>query len=152
MSLLLLLNQARDPRHKQLFKLARELLEDEKPGLAVVTAQTACEVYAEIAIAEMLKARSLGEFEDVIPKLLSSFSLKDKRGQAVFHALTGEHVQQADFWKRYHEHVERRHAVVHRGLDVTPEEGAASVAAATEFFEYVAATWEKANSRSQETR
>lgn len=91
MSLLLLFNRARDPRHFQLLALARQLLDEGKPGLAVVTAQTACEVYAEVAITEMLKTRNLGEFENVIPNLLTSFSLKDKRGRSVFHALTGKH-------------------------------------------------------------
>lgn len=143
MSLLLLFNQARNPRHFDLLRLARQLLDEHKPDLAVVTAQTACEVYAEVAITEMLKARQLEEFEEVIPALLNSFSLKDKRGQLVFHALTGKRIQQADFWADYHAHVQRRHAVIHRGVEVAPELATASVAAATSFFEYVATAWEQ---------
>ena len=146
MSLLLLLAGPRDPRHLQLLALARNLCEEGRTDLAVVTAQTSCEVYAEVAIREMLKARELGEFEDVIPELLSGYSFMDHRGRRVFHALTGESVQRSDLWTRYQAHVKLRNRVVHGGEEATSEQAADSIAVAEAFHEYVASAWEAAAS------
>ena len=144
MSLLLLLNGPRDPRHLELSALARQLREEERSDLAVVAAQSACEVYAEVAVREMLRARELGEFEDVIPDLLPGYNLKDRRGQRVFHALTGTSIQSAKFWSSYMAHVTLRNHVVHRGRQVTAKEATASIEAAEAFHEFVAAAWEAA--------
>jgi hypothetical protein len=149
MSLLLLLNnQPRDPRHLELIALARQLCEEDKSELAVVAAQTACEVYAEVAVREMLQKRELGEFEEVIPELLAGYSLMDRQGQLVFHALTGESIQRSPFWSSYKTHVALRNRVVHRGEQVTGDQAADSVRAAEAFHEYIATAWEAAASRA----
>lgn len=152
MSLLLLLNSnPRDPRHLELLKLAQQLCEEDRPDLAVVTAQTACEVYAEVAIREMLRARKIGEFENVIPELLSSYSLMDRRGRRVFHALTGESIQRSEFWADYKAHVELRNRVVHRGEEVTTANASDSIAVAEAFHEYLANAWEGAASLARQS-
>jgi hypothetical protein len=127
MSLLLLFNQPRDPRHLELIALAQQLCKEDKSELAVVAAQTACEVYAEVAIRRMLQERELGEFDEVIPELLTGYSLMDRRGQRVFHALTGESIQRSAFWSGYKTHVELRNRVVHRGEQVTSDQAADSI-------------------------
>ena len=88
---------AKDPRHFELLNVARQLHEEGKSEFAVVAAQTACEVYAEVAIAELLKPRQLGEIGELIPELPGGYSLMDKRGQTLFHALTGRSIQRAAF-------------------------------------------------------
>jgi len=146
MSLLLLFNNPRHPRHLELVALARQLCEEGKTDLAIVAAQTACEVYAEVAIREMLKAHDLGEFEGVIPELLTGYSLMDRRGQRVFHALTGANIQHSAFWATYKSHVELRNRVVHRGDQVTADQATDSIVVAETFHEYVATAWESAAS------
>jgi hypothetical protein len=141
-SLLLLFNDPRDPRHLELLALARQLRDEERTDLAVVAAQTACEVYAEVAISEMLRGRELGKFEEVIPELLTGYSLMDRRGQLVFEALTGHKIQQASIWPAYRAHVELRNRVVHRGDEVTTEQAIGSVKTAEAFHEYIAAAWD----------
>jgi hypothetical protein len=148
MSLLLLLSNPRAPRHRELIALARQLCDEHKVDLAVVAAQTACEVYAEVAIREMLKARELGEFEEVIPELLTGYSLMDRRGQRVFHALTGESIQHSAFWERYKTHVELRNRVVHRGQQVEIDQANDSIVVAEAFHEYIADAWESTASRT----
>jgi HEPN domain-containing protein len=142
MSLLLLLTGERDPRHFELLKIASELRERGQREFAVIAAQMACELYAEVALTELLKARHIGELEEVIPDLLGGYNLMDRRGQRLFHALTGRSIQQADFWTNYKRHVERRNRVVHKGEEPTDDEAAASIAAAGSFFDYVAKAWE----------
>lgn len=149
MSLLLLLNNPRDPRHLELIALARQLCDEDKPDLAVVAAQTACEVYAEVAIRDLLKARELGEFEEVIPELLTGYSLMDRRGQRVFHALTGESIQRSELWASYKAHVERRNLVVHRGKQITADQADDSINVAEAFHEYIATAWEAPASRTR---
>lgn len=146
MSLLLLFNNPRSPRHLQLLRLAKELHGEGRADVAIVTAQTACEVYAEVAIREMLRARKLGEFEAVIPELLNSYSLTDRRGQQVFHALTGKSIQRSDLWPGYKAHVELRNRIVHRGVEPTVDEASDSIAIAEAFHELVATAWEEAPS------
>jgi len=141
-SLLLLFgNNARDPRHFELLKIARRLLDEGKREFAVVAAQMACEVYAELAVTDLLKARQLGELEEVIPDLLGGYSFMDRRGQRLFHALTGRSIQQAEFWTNYKAHIEMRNRVVHRGKEPTHDEANGSIAAAEAFFSYVADAW-----------
>lgn len=103
-------------------------------------------VYAEVAIREMLKSRDLGELEGVIPELLSGYSLMDRRGQRVFHALTGENIRQSEFWTTYKTHVQLRNRVVHRRDQVTAGQATDSIAVAEAFHEYVATAWESAAS------
>ena len=130
-----------DPRHFALLESAQQLFQRGQLEFAVVAAQTACEVYVELAITELLRARQLGPFEDVIPQLLNGYSLMDSRGRKVFAAVTGREVQQAAFWPHYKAHVERRNHIVHRGARATQKDAGESLAAAASLFVYAADAW-----------
>ncbi|HEU5141532.1 MAG TPA: hypothetical protein VFU04_00070 [Solirubrobacterales bacterium] len=104
-------------------------------------------MYAEVAMRDLLKARELGEFEAVIPELLTGYSLMDRRGQRVFHALTGESIQRSELWASYKAHVELRNLIVHRGKQVTADQAGNSISVAEAFHEYIADAWEASASR-----
>jgi hypothetical protein len=124
---------AKDPRHFELLNVARQLHEEGKSEFAVVAAQTACEVYAEVAITELLKARRLGD-RRAHPGATRRLQ---PHGQARPDALPRAHRPQHParrFWKNYRRHVERRNAVVHKGKEPTDDEALASIGAAEAFF------------------
>ena len=131
-----------EPRHFALLRTARDLLDRGDYQFTVVAAQTACEVYVEVALSELLRRRpEFGPLGEVIPDLLTSYSLMDGRGRRVFAALTGHRVSDADFWPNYRLHVERRNRVVHRGDPVTRDEAFGSLGAVESLFAYVAEAW-----------
>jgi hypothetical protein len=129
------------PRHFEFYALAEALWHKREYRFAVVAAQTACELYLEVAVTELLKARLQDPFASLIPDLLRTFSMRDQRGQKVWEALTGKRIQEAPCWANYQRHVERRNDIVHDGAEPTPEEALASLGAMAALFEYVADAW-----------
>lgn len=129
------------PRHFEFYGLADELFRRGEYRFAVVAAQTACELYLEVAVTELLKARLQEPFTSLIPDLMHTFSMLDQRGPKVWRALTGQRIQAAPCWTNYQRHVQRRNTVVHGGAEPTREEALASIGAMVALFEYVAGAW-----------
>lgn len=125
----------------ELRMLAKELHQAAKLyDLAVIVAQTACEVFVEATIADMIRRRN-DPLADALGEMLRGYSLMDDRSRAVWRALTGERVEQQPFWPEYKAHVERRNAVAHRGYQVTEEEVVASISAEVALFSHLMASW-----------
>jgi HEPN domain-containing protein len=129
------------PRHFEFYALADDLVQRGECRFAVVAAQTACELYLEVAVTELLKARLQEPFTSLVPDLLQTFSMLDQRGPKVWRALTGQRIQDAPCWANYQRHVQRRNTIVHSGAEPTRDEALASVGAMMALFEYVAAAW-----------
>jgi HEPN domain-containing protein len=129
------------PRHFEFYELAEKLFHQGEHRFAVVAAQTACELYLEVAVTELLKARLEAPFDALIADLLGTFSMRDQRGPKVWEALTGERIQQAPCWANYERHVKRRNDIVHSGEEPTQEEALASIGAMAALFQYVADAW-----------
>jgi hypothetical protein len=128
-------------RWLELRMLAKDLHQAaEQHDLAVLVAQTACEVFVEATIADLIRRRK-DPLADAVGEMLRGYSLMDDRGRAVWRALTGQRVEQEPFWAHYKAHVKRRNAVAHRGYEVTPEEAAASISAEVALFTYLMAAW-----------
>lgn len=128
-------------RWLELRMLAKDLHQAaEEHGLAVIVAQTACEVFVEATIADLIRKRN-DPLADALGEMLRGYSFMDDRSRAVWRALTGESVEQQPFWADYKAHVERRNAVAHRGYEANAEEAAASIHAEVALFGYLMAAW-----------
>lgn len=131
-----------DGRHFTLFDLAWKLIDDGQPEFAVVAAQTACELYTELAVNKLLRARDLGDLGEAVGSMLPrTFSLDNDRHHRIFRALTNKSPRGQDWWKAYAAHVERRNGIVHAGKRVTEADARASLDAARHLMNFVAEAW-----------
>jgi hypothetical protein len=136
------------PLHERLVEDAIELLSAGKPELAVVRAQTGCEVLSNDVLADLLRQRGADVLVDAIGKRAP---LATPPGQALFTWLTDEQIEQEKpMWPNYKEHLTRRNDIVHRGIEVTEAQAQASLDACNAFRDYLMAAWAKAS--TPETR
>jgi hypothetical protein len=95
----------------------------------VVLAQTACEVY----VREILdrRAAQLGDAAIVSVAQLPGMNLANERVRHIFEKVTGyAPPQEADWWRDYQAHAQRRHRIVHAGARVTRKDAESSIKAA----------------------
>jgi hypothetical protein len=110
------------PYHLVLLAAADNLLLQQQPGVAVVTAHMACEIVTEQAIAAAFNRRGLGDLEEVVTAWFQSNNLANDRIRDVYVALTGDRIQDAPFWGRFTASSKLRNHAVHRGKLVSPQE------------------------------
>ncbi len=127
----------RKPRHFELRHTAQTLLAEGRNELAVITGQTACEVYIEHVMSEIASRKAPGPVGDVFVRLVSGFSMRDRRARQAWEALTSLRIREAPFWKAYDRHVERRNQIVHKGAQVSCDEAQESLDAVLAFLTYV---------------
>ena len=118
---------------------AEEMFDQHRYELAIVAAQTACEVVARSAVDRLHEGPRQDRFA-ISPRRFRRWSLRDPAGQLLFHAATGMRIQR-DFlkWGDYNAHVERRNNVVHQGAQVTRDDAKSSLDAMWAFIEFVRA-------------
>jgi hypothetical protein len=125
--------------HDRLLNEADVLIELERFEWAVVRAQTACEMYARLALDQI--ARGLSEGGQKGSALFRKVWLLDRGDRALLTAITGVAIGDEDWWPSYKLHVERRNEVVHAGLSVSEHEALASIGAARSFIAFLQARW-----------
>ncbi|HEX4731208.1 MAG TPA: hypothetical protein VH299_08050 [Solirubrobacterales bacterium] len=106
---------------------AVELLKQGRDALAVIRAQTAC----ELLIAKTLEGLLAEQSPDVRADQLirRPATLADPASQALCHLLTGRRVQDERWWPEYVAHRKRRNAIVHAGVTISHEDAQASIQA-----------------------
>jgi hypothetical protein len=117
-------------RYKFLLDTARELRDDDHPEAAIVIAQTACEVCTEAVLTEALRQR-VGD-DEVADRITGSrwnYNPTTDWVKEWYETLFDHRIQDERFWLSLKEHVDRRHAVVHRGEEATGQEADESIAA-----------------------
>jgi len=114
----------RDPA-RHIGREAVELLKQGRDALAVIRAQTAC----ELLIAKTLERLLAEKAPDVRPDQLirRPATLADKTSRALCHLLTGRRVQDEPWWPEYLAHRRRRNAIVHEGVTISHEDAQASI-------------------------
>jgi hypothetical protein len=106
-------------------KEAIALLQQNRDALAVIRAQTACELFIAKAFDDLLK--------DKFPAVTASkilrrpTNLSDEYSRELLLLLTGELVQQSPWWSAYSSHQKRRNAIVHKGITISHEDAMASI-------------------------
>jgi hypothetical protein len=109
---------------------------------AIVIAGTACEVAGQRAVDSLIDARGLDEVGEALKSYQRRYTfVDDKRLQKLWTALTGDVIQQAEFWPQYTKHVARRNRAAHsglnRGAEATRADADKSIAVAKLFVDHV---------------
>ena len=125
--------RSRSPKHSlhvTLMQEAKRVLNSESHiEWVVVLAQTACEVY----VRDILERRA-AQLEDAAIALvaqLPSCNLDNERVRRVFQEWTGYALpQDAEWWRDYQAHTQRRHRIVHAGARITRADAESSITAA----------------------
>jgi len=125
------------PFHRQLLMEADRLRQLTEWKLAIVVAQTACELVIELAISTLLTRRGIPELEQPIDSLLPSYNPDNKNVRKLYEALSGDKVTGKPFWTEVTTLARLRHKVVHKGAAVTEQQAADAIAAATSLVSHV---------------
>ena len=127
-------------RDSELLNRADELFEQGHYDLAVIVAQTACEVLVADAMRTLLEGHaSDGLFPWLIGRI-SSYTLVDDATRNLWNKLTQTEIQSQDWWNAYREHVRRRNGIVHAGERVDGDAARSSLDAARELFAFIDST------------
>ncbi len=125
--------------HEKLLDRARASLDaDNNPDMAVVLAQTACEVGTEQVMTILLEKKGMAIITE---PLLSTFRpyniLNNEHLRDIYNALSGQLIQTEPFWQKLHDHNKRRNKIVHRGVSCSTSEAGESLDAVLKYFEHL---------------
>ncbi len=134
--------------HTSLLQLARALAAQGLHAQAVITAQTACEVYTEAVITALIQARGIADLHDAIERMIPNYNLANERVLRLYVALSSDKIQDAEFWQRFKTHVERRHEAAHQGKGLSPDVAEASCQVAEELIRHLESVLNKAKERT----
>ena len=134
-------------RYEVLLTSAVRLGEEGFNEAAIVTAQTACEVYVETVLTAAIRRtegseRLIAALEMLQPR---PYSLNNDRVRGLYELFSGHRIDtRGAVWSRFKEHVKRRHEIVHGGRAATPEEASDSITAVRELVSHMQrnAKWE----------
>ena len=102
---------------------AQQLREAGFHEASVVMAQSACEIAAERAIAQLLMRRGADYLQKYLHETVGSFNITG-RVRDLYVALSGDRVQEQPFWASLTTCVQLRNRVVHAGQLVTADQSA----------------------------
>jgi hypothetical protein len=120
-----------------LLESATRLLNEGQHEVAIVTSVMACEIAAEQAFASAFLNRGLGYLEAEVSELLNGYNLGNVRIRKLYNALTGDTIEQQQFWQAYVEATQRRNAAIHRGKRFNKPEAELSKNAAAALVSYL---------------
>jgi hypothetical protein len=90
---------------QKLLTLARRLIDDGEPSVAVVVAHMACDIATERSLTEAFVTKGIPHLEDSVTDFLNGYNLANERLRKFYTALTGDEVQKATFWEGFKESV-----------------------------------------------
>jgi len=126
------------PYYRQLLDTAERFRREGEYDVAVIMAQTACELVTESAFETFFRAHGSTESDKkhLEPR---AYDLGNDRVRALYALLSSDRIEREPFWNGFKDHVKRRHGIVHKGHRATPQEAEASLDAATDFIAHVEA-------------
>jgi HEPN domain-containing protein len=104
--------------------------------VAVILAQTACEVLAEQTFEKLFRddGTSAADRKLLEPK---AKNLAAPRTRALYTLLSKDRIQQQPFWQDYRDHANLRHKIVHAGASATKQEADKSLRVADRLINHV---------------
>jgi HEPN domain-containing protein len=120
--------------HDRLLDEAEALAEERNFDLAVVRAQTACEVYAPLALDRMARDEAEG-------RSFRKVTLSDREDRVLLRALTGIEIGGQPWWQGYRRHLDLRNDIAHKGLHASKDQAAESIDAARAFIGFLKEWW-----------
>jgi hypothetical protein len=131
-------------RHEARLERAQDLFDRGDWDLAVVVAQTAVEVLIAQVISDRLQAIGDHLEENQLPPLrmnltrnVKTYSLNDDPTRELWDDLMQDTIKHVDVWGEYKDHVRRRHGTVHKGVEVSRAQAAASLEAVRSMIQHV---------------
>lgn len=106
-----LLEVATYPR--KLLSVARQLIEQGQPSIAVIVAHMACEVATERRLSEAFVTTGVQHLKDAVTEFLNGYSLYNRKNRKLYEALTRDKVAQTPFWPNFKKSAKRRNDIIH---------------------------------------
>jgi hypothetical protein len=103
---------------RRLLSVARSLIDQGEPSIAVVVAHMACEVATERKLSEAFSAKGLQYIEESVTDFLNGYNLANDKNRKLYVSLTGDEVHNSSFWARFKESATRRNKIIHEALTV----------------------------------
>jgi hypothetical protein len=128
----------------RLLEAAQRYVDQSEPDyrVALIVAQTACEVVIQRAVAKAFAAKGLSAEQVESAMSICSWSLIEGKPRALYKAITGDDTitdkSKSPFWKPYQESVELRNLAVHRGQIISEAEAKTGLDAARALVDHVA--------------
>ena len=120
-----------------LLATSKGLLDGGQFGISVVVAHMACEVSVERALSAAFASKGLQYLEDPLLDFLNGFNLGNDRNRKLYTALTGDQIEQQQFWPDFKASTTWRNNVIHSGSIVGKAEAESSFAAASSFVAHL---------------
>jgi hypothetical protein len=108
--------------------------------LAVIFAQSACELHTEKALSELMRQLSTTVKGAILELCGETISLADTRARQLWRALTNDHVSDQSWWKAWKDNRDLRNDVAHEGRSVSAAEAVRSVELAEYYIEHLTRT------------
>jgi hypothetical protein len=124
---------------RKLLSVARDLIDQGEPSIAVVVAHMACEVATERRLSEAFVTKGVQYLKDaVMTGSRTGYSLTNDRILKLYTAVTGDEVQQNQpLWSNFTKSVARRNDIVHKGDTVEAVEAEKSYNAASDLLTHL---------------
>lgn len=125
------------PYSKALLETAKRWIRRGDNEKAVLAAQVACEIHAEQVFAAMFARRGIGFLEESLQDLLPAYNLGIDKVCTLYGALLGDKLQDAPFWPKFKQHIERRNDIVRNGKKASHQEAEESCRAVSELIQHI---------------
>lgn len=125
------------PPHRRLLANAERALEKGDYESAVITAQTAYEVFFQRAISVLLVPAGGERLQSAISGMVSSYSPYNGRLTKLYRSLTGDRLDQTPFWAGLLAMCDTRNDVIHRGIAASQEQALQGIEASRSFMIHV---------------
>jgi hypothetical protein len=138
------------PASHNLLAHARTLAAKGEHQFAVVFAHAACELHTEGELIRLLAPRADRVLADlVLPEERDTKSLATNAVARVYVTLTGDNPAKADWWESWQKSRKDRHAVAHKGAQMTREQADAAIDVAEKYIKHVTEKVEAALKKPQ---
>ena len=129
------------PYPNKLLAVAEQLIKADEFSISIVVAHIACEVATDRAFAHAYRTRGLEYLEDAVEDLLPGNNLATEKTRKLYTALTGDEVEQQEFWRRFKDSVKRRNQVSHGGAVMNRHEAEESLDVARKLVAHLQARY-----------
>jgi hypothetical protein len=126
------------PYYRQVLETAERYGREGEHELAVILAQTACELVTESAFDTFIRVHGLTG-SDKKHSRPTNCDLGNERVKALWVLLSWDKIDRQPFWSEFKAHTKRRHGIVHKGEKATALDADASLRVATDLIAHVEA-------------
>jgi hypothetical protein len=120
-----------------LLATSKGLIDGGQFGISVVVAHMACEVAVERALSAAFASKHLQYLEEPMLDFMNGYNLGSDRNRKLYAALTGDHIEQQEFWADFKASATRRNNIIHSSLVVGKVEAENSYRATTSFVAHL---------------